>query len=67
MTTITINTYDPAGRFDFDSKTADRFFKYVAEQAEKAGYDVDWTNAIQSDDESERFVEGCFQEWGPTE
>ena len=65
MSTITINTYDPAGRFDFDTETAGRFFKYVEEQAKAQGYDVEFYEAISVDSDSEEFVSECFQEFDP--
>lgn len=61
MTTITINTYDPAGRFDMDAAQAKEFFALVAKKAEDAGYDVAFVEAIQVDELSEEFVSQVFE------
>ncbi|EHY9925859.1 hypothetical protein K5B75_002375 [Salmonella enterica subsp. enterica serovar Ank] len=60
MTTITINTYDAAGRFDMNDAQAKEFFSFVEKQAINAGYTVEFSEAISVDEESERFVENCF-------
>lgn len=63
MTTITINTYDPAGRFDMNNDEAKAFFAFVERKAIKAGFDVFYTEDISVDEDSERFVENCFQNY----
>lgn len=63
MTTITINTYDPAGRFDMTEDEAKEFFSYVQAEAINAGYDVTFTESNYVDQESEDFVEQCFQSY----
>ncbi|MDC9592767.1 hypothetical protein [Xenorhabdus sp. IM139775] len=65
MTTITINTYDPAGRFNFHDNEATKFFAYVEKLAGDAGYDVDYVEAISVDEFSERFVEKALQNYHP--
>ncbi|ECJ5891750.1 hypothetical protein FNH88_19150 [Salmonella enterica subsp. salamae] len=60
MTTITINTYDAAGRFDMDDAQAKEFFSFVEKQAIAAGYAIEFVEAISVDEESEHFVENCF-------
>lgn len=64
MKTILINTYDPAGRFDLNKSDADIFFSFVAEKAENAGFNVEYTEALSVDENSERFVTDCFKNWG---
>ena len=63
MTTITINTYDPEGRFDMDKEEANKFFKFVESKAIEAGYDVAYDEAISIDEESEAFVEKIFSNY----
>ncbi|WP_249922446.1 hypothetical protein [Salmonella enterica] len=63
MTTIVINTYDPAGRFDMNDAEAKVFFAFVAKEAEAAGFDTEYTESNYVDEESENFVEKCFQEF----
>ncbi|MHB9328050.1 hypothetical protein ACP3S7_10940 [Phytobacter ursingii] len=60
MATITINTYDPEGRFDMDKEEAKVFFKFVEAKAIEAGYDVAYDEAIYVDAESEEFVSNIF-------
>ncbi|MEM0567597.1 hypothetical protein [Salmonella enterica] len=60
MTTITINTYDAAGRFNMDDAQAKEFFSFVEKQAIAAGYAIEFVEAISVDEESEHFVENCF-------
>ncbi|HCL5074819.1 TPA: hypothetical protein N2F43_004174 [Salmonella enterica] len=60
MTTITINTYDAAGRFDMNDAQAKEFFSFVEKRAIDSGYAVEFVEAISVDEESERFVENCF-------
>ncbi|EAU0368164.1 TPA: hypothetical protein ACJGT4_003401 [Salmonella enterica subsp. enterica] len=60
MTTITINTYDAAGRFDMNDAQAKEFFSFVEKQAIDSGYAVEFIEAVSVDEESERFVENCF-------
>ena len=67
MQTITINTYDPAGRFDFDQETAEKFFSYVQAKAEEQGYRVDCCQAISVDEDSEKLMSECFDEFDPEE
>lgn len=59
--TITINTYDPAGRFNFDDETARKFFDYIEARATDLGYSVEYDEAISVDEASERFVNNCFE------
>ena len=63
MTTITINTYDAAGRFDMNEVEAKEFFAYVEKKAIDAGYEVEFAETTHVDEESEAFVETCFQEF----
>ncbi|OCG65005.1 hypothetical protein A9G48_01140 [Gilliamella sp. wkB18] len=63
MTTITINTYDPAGRFNMDDDEAKAFFNFVEKEAIEAGFDVVRTCAIDVDPESEEFMEKTFQNY----
>lgn len=63
MATITINTYDPAGRFNMTDEEAKVFFDHVAQKATEAGYDVEYTSAISVDTESEEFVSKLFQQY----
>lgn len=63
MTTITINTYDPAGRFDMNNDEATEFFSYIEAKALEAGYEVAFTESNVVDQESEVFVEKCFQNY----
>ncbi|WP_281083931.1 hypothetical protein [Klebsiella quasivariicola] len=63
MTTITINTYDAAGRFDMDDAQAKEFFAFVENEAKAAGYEVAFVEALSVDEESERFTETCFQKY----
>lgn len=61
MTTITINTYDPEGRFDMDAAQAKEFFSLVAKKAEEAGHDVAFVESVQVDELSEEFVSQVFE------
>ena len=63
MTTVTINSYDPAGRFNMDSEQAQRFFKHVECEAKKAGYDVEFDEALRVDEFSEKFVSDLFEDY----
>jgi len=63
MTTITINTYDPEGRFDMNREEAKEFFKFVEAKAIEAGYDVAYDEANYVDEESEAFVEKLFSNY----
>lgn len=63
MTTIMINTYDLAGRFDIEESDANRFLKFIAAKAEASGFDVEYTEALSVDKNSERFVTDCFGSW----
>lgn len=63
MTTITINTYDPAGRFDMTEEEGKAFFAHVEQQAKDAGFDVEFACNTYVDEQSERFVEKCFQDY----
>lgn len=63
MTTITINTYDPEARFNMDAQQAKEFFAFVESEAKQSGYNVEFTEALQTDEESERFTEMCFQKY----
>ncbi|HHN8578944.1 TPA: hypothetical protein ACRR44_005286 [Klebsiella quasipneumoniae] len=65
MKTITINTDDPAGRFDMNEAEAKQFFSYVERQATKAGHIVAFVEANYVDEFSEQFVEICFSEYIP--
>ena len=61
--TITINTYDPASRFDMNNAEARKFFEFVAKKAAENGYVVKYTSAISTDKESEDFVSNLFQQY----
>lgn len=63
MTTITINTYDVAGRFDMNDVEAKKFFAHVEQVAKEKGFEVEYACADSVDEESERFVENCFQDY----
>lgn len=63
METITINTYDPANRFDMDDEQAKKFFKHVEQKALDEGYDVQFTEAVSVDQFSEDFVTKCFENY----
>ena len=63
MTTITINTYDPEGRFDMDKDQAKEFFKHVQQKALEAGHEVKFEYTTHVDEESERFVENIFSNY----
>ncbi|KMJ46700.1 hypothetical protein AB204_02470 [Xenorhabdus khoisanae] len=65
MTTITINTYDVAGRFDMTKEEARKCFQHVETLAIDANYNVDYTESLYTDEESERFVEKAFQSYYP--
>ena len=61
MTTITINTYDAEGRFDMNREEAKEFFALIEKKAIEAGYDVEFAESISVDEESESFVNKCFE------
>lgn len=61
MTTITINTYDAEGRFDMTQEEAKEFFALIEKKAIEAGYDVEFAESISVDEESESFVNKCFE------
>lgn len=63
MKTITINTYDPANRFNMNDAEAKDFFKFVEQKATEEGYAVKYTSAISVDEESEEFVSNLFQQY----
>lgn len=63
MTTITINTYDPEARFNMSEEEAKEFFAFVEQQAKESGFDVRYDSCTHVDEESERFVENCFQNY----
>lgn len=63
METITINTYDPANRFNMDDEQASQFFQYVEKTAIAEGYAVSFTSAIYVDQLSEDFVSKCFENY----
>lgn len=63
MKTITINTYDPAGRFNMSEDDAKEFFLFLKERAVEAGYEVTFSESNYVDEESEEFVEKCFQNY----
>lgn len=65
MKTITINTYDPAGRFNMTDEEAKVFFDYVEQKAIESGYDVEYTSTISVDTESEEFVSNLFENYDP--
>lgn len=61
--TITINTYDPANRFNMNEAEAKDFFKFVEQKATEEGYAVKYTSDISVDEESEDFVSNLFQQY----
>lgn len=61
--TITINTYDPANRFNMNEAEAKDFFKFVEQKATEEGYAVKYTSDISVDEESEDFVSNLFQQF----
>ena len=63
METITINTYDPANRFNMNDEQARKFFQYVEETAIAEGYEVQFASAISVDQLSEDFVSKCFENY----
>ncbi|MBZ6561987.1 hypothetical protein [Klebsiella michiganensis] len=63
MTTITINTYDPEARFDMSTEEAKSFFAFVESRAKASGFDVKYDSCSFVDEESERFVEKCFEDY----
>ncbi|EQB0737821.1 TPA: hypothetical protein QHC21_000038 [Raoultella planticola] len=63
MTTITINTYDAASRFNMDEAEAKEFFSYVEKMAIESGHEVAFAHTNYVDEESEAFVESCFQSY----
>lgn len=63
MTTITINTYDPEARFNMDNDEAKSFFEFVEKKATDAGFKVQYDSCNYVDEESERFVEKCFEDY----
>lgn len=50
MKIITINTYDPEGRFGMNAERAGKFFKYIQQEARNEGYDVQFTEAVSVDE-----------------
>lgn len=63
MTTVTINTYDAAGRFNMENNEAKDFFKFVETQAINSGYEMVYDEATCVDEESERFITKCFENY----
>ena len=63
MKIITINTYDPEGRFGMNAERAGKFFKHVEQKALDEGYDVQFTEAVSVDQFSEDFVTKCFENY----
>ena len=63
MKTITINTYDPEGRFGMNAERAGKFFKYIQQEARNEGYDVQFTEAVSVDEFSEDFVAKRFENY----
>lgn len=67
MKTILINTYDPAGRFDFDDETAELFYQHLEKTAKALGYEIELVCQLHAvDDFSATFVSDEFNSWCPS-
>lgn len=63
MQTITINLYDPEGRFNLSGYEAKAFFEFVEKEALEAGYSVTHAFDVAVDTESEDFVSKMYEKW----
>ncbi|EOH0527750.1 hypothetical protein ACLMVZ_002393 [Klebsiella aerogenes] len=65
MTTITINTNELEARFKMDKEQAKSFFEFVEKKATESGFKVQRDSCNYVDEESERFVQKCFEGYQP--
>lgn len=63
MKIITINTYDPEGRFGMNAERAVRFFEHLKQEAIDEGYGFQFTKAVSVDEFSEYFVTKHFENY----
>ena len=58
--TVYINTYDVEGRFGINNNQAEKLFKQIEMAATKAGYEIEYTSGIFTDDFSQSFADDIF-------
>lgn len=63
MKTLTINTYDPSGRFNMNTEEATNFFSELEYQAIKDGYDVEYDECNNVDEDSEHYTTKFFENY----